>query len=371
MSTTATDLGILLLEDEPRDILIEQRELKRKGPAFLARVAASKTEMIDELADFDPDVVLCDYTMLEPAVRRAFAQIRQPRAPEVRIEEPAHCDASAGLPDLGNARPRLEIALRKALLRDELTLHYQPQFDVRSGRVCGVEALARWFPADHAAIAPSVFIPLAEETGLIGDLGIWALRAACSAAVQWGHIGPKSPAISVNVSPRQICEAFTPEIARALEDTGLPANQLELEITESVLLTDIDLTLRCLTQWKSLGVRIALDDFGTGYSSLGYLARLPLDRLKMDGSLIRSMTKRSRDTTVARSVISLGRELGFTVLAEGVETEEQLRKLDELGCDQVQGYLLALPAPASVARRWMGEKWGARSASQMQRGNCQ
>ena len=259
-------------------------------------------------------------------------------------------------------RRQLESGLRHALRRNELSLHYQPQFEIRSGRACGVEALARWFRADGQTVPPAVFIPLAERSGLIGDLGTWALRAGCKAAAEWAGSGAISPTICVNVSTQQICEAFTNEIEHALETSGLPADRLELEITESVLIGDADLTLDCLARWKGLGVRIAVDDFGTGYSNLSYLSRLPIDRLKMDRSLIHGMTKKSKEAAIVRAVISLGRELGFTVLAEGVETEEQLGMLAELGCDQAQGYLLTPPTSAKEARTLMAQRWGARAS---------
>jgi EAL domain-containing protein (putative c-di-GMP-specific phosphodiesterase class I) len=263
---------------------------------------------------------------------------------------------------------RLESELRDAIEFEELTLSYQPQYDIRTGRVCGVEALARWNRAAGDSIAPSVFIALAERAGLIRLLGAWALRNGCKTAAQWLGAGVPTPTISINVSPRQICGQFTAEIARALELSGLPGERLELEITENVLLTNTDMALKCMAQWKRLGVRIALDDFGAGYSNLTYLSKLPIDRLKIDGSLIRGMTCGSRDATIVRTVISLAVDLGITVLAECVETEEQLAMLDELGCQQAQGYLFAPAASAAAARWLMGERWGARAAVPARKG---
>ena len=257
---------------------------------------------------------------------------------------------------------RLETELRDAIQSAQLTLHYQPQYDLRTGRSCGVEALARWYRADGQTISPTVFIPIAEEAGLIGDLGTWALGSACRTAVRWTRDGVRLPVLSVNVSTQQICPAFTGIIKHALEASGLPAERLELEITESVLIGNVDLTLDCLASWKRLGVRIAVDDFGTGYSSLNYLSRLPIDRLKMDKSLIQQMTTQAREATIVRAVVTLGRELGFTVLAEGVETEEQLAMLVELGCQQAQGYLLTPPTLADRAAVLMGKRWGQRQA---------
>jgi diguanylate cyclase (GGDEF)-like protein len=260
-------------------------------------------------------------------------------------------------------RRQLETGLRHAIQRNELTLHFQPQFDIRSGRVCGVEALARWFRRDGGEIAPSVFIPVAERSGLIGQLGAWALRAGCGAAAHWESSGAPLATMCINVSTQQISESFTAEIEHALATSGLPAERLELEITESVLIGDADRALDCLAQWKRLGVRIAVDDFGTGYSSLSYLSRLPIDRLKMDRSLIHGMTMKPKDAAIVRAVISLGRELGFTVLAEGVETEEQLDMLAILGCQQAQGYLLTPPASVTQVPSLMGQRWGARTST--------
>jgi diguanylate cyclase len=262
-------------------------------------------------------------------------------------------------------RRELETSLRNAIEHNELALHYQPQFEIRTGRLCGVEALARWYPATGQVISPEIFIPLAEQAGLIDALGAWALRAGCKAAAEWTSGGGIVPTLCVNVSTQQICEQFTSVIAHALSSTGLSPDRLELEITESVLLADANDALSCLAQWKRLGVRIAVDDFGTGYSSLSYLSRLPVDRLKVDRALIHGMTAQAKDAAIVRAVISLGRELGFTVLAEGVETEEQLDMLDSLGCQQAQGYLLGPPIPAAEARTVMWRRWGARGTVHM------
>ena len=564
------DLRVLFVDDTALDVMFEQYELTRHGISFVARIATCEAELAGVLAEFHPDVVLCDYTLpgfsgwraldmlrelspatpvlmvsgtipddtaieclgggaidyilksnlrrLGPAVNRAVADSRGRAALEARIERLAHFDALTGLPLLDHLRPaltsalrraverravtavvavelnrfhrpdesaaavgtdeaaravatalresvargdfvtrtggheflivlpnlvdaqaagnivralitsigslrlaadpdspleasagiamcpadgedldallfkaaaalreatlaaagtilfhsgdtvqhartrrRLEADLRTAIERDRLTLHFQPQFDITSGEPCGIEALARWFPAGEAAVAPAVFIPLAEQSGLIAALGGWALRSSCSAWASRTRECHGAP-ISVNVSPYQICEAFTAEIRAALAASGLPPELLELEITESVLLTRVDLARRCLSQWKDLGIRIALDDFGTGYSSLGYLAKLPIDRLKIDSSLIRGIATESKHLSIVRAVISLGRDLGFTVLAEGVETEEQMQTLHDLGCQQAQGYLLTAPRSAEDAFRLMHRKWGIRAS---------
>jgi diguanylate cyclase (GGDEF)-like protein len=257
-------------------------------------------------------------------------------------------------------RLRLETSLRRAIQNHELHLHYQAQFEIRSGHACGVEALARWTPPGLAAIAPSVFIPLAEQTGLIGSLDAWVLETACLEVSAWCEPGELPPTLCVNVSTQQICREFSAHLERVLELADFPPQRLELEITESVLIQSADRALECLAEWKRLGVRIAVDDFGTGYSSLSYLSRLPVDRLKVDKSLVHSMTTVPRDAAIVRTVISLGRDLGFTVIAEGVETAAQFEMLRDLGCQQVQGYLTARPASATEARALLKSNWGRR-----------
>jgi len=257
-------------------------------------------------------------------------------------------------------RLRLETGLRNALLQHELILHYQPQFEIESGRVCGIEALVRWLRPDGEMVAPSIFIPLAEHTGLIAPLGAWVLKEACETVVMWRGLGGEPPTLCINVSTHQVCREFTSTIARVIERTGFPAGRLELEITESALIADAQRALECLAEWKRLGVRIAVDDFGTGYSSLSYLSVLPADRLKLDKSLIQGMTCEPKDAAIVRAVISLGDELGIEVIAEGVETEEQFEMLQRWGCQQVQGYLLAYPKSATEARALLMNKWGAR-----------
>ena len=247
-------------------------------------------------------------------------------------------------------RLRLETSLRSAIQHRELSLNFQPQFNIRSGRLCGMEALARWHPSGHAPVPPTVFIPIAERAGLIGALGAWALEEACATARSWPGREEDRPIMGVNVSVQQISSDFTPTLARALAAARVAPGRLELEITESVLISDTDLALDCLAQWKRLGVRIAIDDFGAGYSSLSYLSRLPVDRLKLDASLIRNMTTIAKDAAIVRSVVSLGRELGFEVLAEGVETREQLDMLRSIGCAQAQGFLLGRPGNAHEIR---------------------
>jgi diguanylate cyclase (GGDEF)-like protein len=558
-----SELRILFVDDEPADIAFEQHELERSGIVFTSRTAASEQELKQELVEFNPDIVLCDYGIagfsglralasvralrsstpvlmmcgsivediaieclkcgatdyllkaslrrLGPAVRRAVGETRRNTELQSRIEQLAHYDTLTGLPNLALldksvsgaierareasclvglvvlnldqfrivdegfgrraadtvlkdisavllaqsgggdsvarvgsdefllivsgfndpkhvmrrvqailnavAKPRvlaereftlsasagialypddgadfetllpkasaalheaksrspgglqfhstdvtrraqktwqMERDLRGAIGRGELSLFYQPQFDISTGEICGVEALARWFLADGEAVPPSVFIALAEKTGLIGALGVWALFEGCSTAASWPEGGTPVP-LCINVSAQQIGEPFTCEIAAALQSSGWPPEQLELEITESVLVCNPHLALSCLAQWKRLGVRIAVDDFGTGYSGLSYLSQLPIDRLKLDQSFVRRIAEDSKDSTILGAVIALGRKLGFTVIAEGVETEQQLQTLRELGCQQAQGFLLGHPLPAADTQILLSE----------------
>jgi diguanylate cyclase (GGDEF)-like protein len=257
-------------------------------------------------------------------------------------------------------RLRLRTDLSHAIENKELTLHYQPQFEVHSGRASGVEVLARWFRANGDAIEPRVFIPLAEQTGLISALGSWVLQEACETVAGWHIPGEPAPTLCVNVSTHQIDDSMCAVIRRAVERAGFPAEQLELEITEGSLMRNPEAVLECLRQWKVLGVRIAIDDFGTGYSSFSYLSRLPVDRLKLDKSLIHSLTTKRKDAAIVRSIIALGKDLGVGVIAEGVETEQQFQMLQDLGCLQVQGYLLARPGPPEDVHPMLMSRWGMR-----------
>ena len=240
------------------------------------------------------------------------------------------------------ARRALEVDLRQALGRGEFALHYQPLVNVRSARVTGFEALLRWHHPERGLISPAEFIPLAEEIGLIGPIGEWVLRQACGDAAAW----PASMSVAVNLSPVQFrSRHLVTAVFSALASSHLPASRLELEITEAVMLDDTEATLATLHQLRGLGVRISMDDFGTGYSSLSYLRRFPFDKIKIDQSFIRDLPDCSDSVAIVRAVSGLGRSLGMTTTAEGVETPEQLAALEREGCDEVQGYLLGRPTP--------------------------
>ncbi|MER8571842.1 EAL domain-containing protein [Mesorhizobium sp. M1338] len=245
------------------------------------------------------------------------------------------------------ARRALETDLEAALPRQEFDLDFQPIMNIASGEIVGAEALMRWHSPERGTVAPDKFIPVAEETGLIVPLGEWALRKACTAAASW----PAGLRIAVNVSAVQLKSGgFARSVISALAFSSVSAGQLELEITETVLMDESEAVLRTLRQLRGLGIRIALDDFGTGYSSLGYLRRFPVDKIKIDRSFIHDLD--NRDTkAIVRTVIGLGAELGITVTAEGVETEAQLDILRRAGCTEAQGYLIGVPSKAADIQR--------------------
>jgi len=228
----------------------------------------------------------------------------------------------------------------------DLELHYQPIVDLASGNVLGVEALMRWRHPTRGMISPADFIPLAEQTGLISEMGDWALRQACADAATW----PSDISVAVNVSAVQFRDAarLVSAVRRTLSRSGLPGRRLELEVTESVLIEDPEATLRALRALRKLGVRVSLDDFGTGYSSLAYLARYPFSKVKIDRSFAQKVAVDHGSRSVVEAVCGLGRRLALRVVVEGIETPEQLEALRALGAEQGQGYLFGRPAPLAA-----------------------
>ncbi|HEX4301139.1 MAG TPA: EAL domain-containing protein [Gammaproteobacteria bacterium] len=250
-------------------------------------------------------------------------------------------------PDMHEAalqRLKREVELRKALRRDELKLHYQPLYDLPSGRLMGVEALVRWQSHEFGLVPPSEFIPLAEETGLIIPIGEWVLREACRQAVRWRALVGEHFHMAVNLSARQFTAPdLAGTVGRVLGESGLPPSALLLEITESVTLGNEENNMAELRKLRGLGIRLALDDFGTGNSSLGYLKRFPIEVLKLDQSFVRDVAHNPQDAAVARATIRLANTLGLHVVAEGVENEAQLAWLRGEDCALIQGYLLSEP----------------------------
>jgi diguanylate cyclase (GGDEF)-like protein/PAS domain S-box-containing protein len=254
----------------------------------------------------------------------------------------------------------LETDLRHALEREEFFLVYQPQLDLASGAILGCEALVRWTHPERGAVPPSLFIPVAEETGLIAAVGEWVLRRACTQLRAWRDRGHRL-GVSVNCSAQQFRrEGLVEAVARALRDSGLPGESLELEITESAIMQQTPALLERFGQLRALGVQFAIDDFGTGYSSLGYLRRFPLRRLKIDQSFVRDIASDPNDAAVVSAVIALAHSLKLEVVAEGVESAEQLAFLRSLGCDQAQGYYFSEPLPAAQFLELL-ERWDPRA----------
>jgi diguanylate cyclase (GGDEF)-like protein len=259
-------------------------------------------------------------------------------------------------------RLALENDLRKALDRREFELHYQPKIDVRSRATTGMEALVRWRHPQRGLVAPTEFIPLAEETGLIIPLGHWVLREACRQNKAWQQEGLPPLRIAVNISAAQLRDHdLANSVAMVLRETGLTAQWLEIEITESVVMQNAPAALATLDRLSKMGIHLAVDDFGTGYSSLSYLKRFPLNTLKIDASFIRDLSSDRNDALIVRAIIALAHSLRLQVVAEGVEHEAQLGYLQSFGSDQYQGYLFSKPLPAAEFARLM-RSWGSPSA---------
>ncbi|WP_034300454.1 EAL domain-containing protein [Herbaspirillum sp. RV1423] len=254
-------------------------------------------------------------------------------------------------------RLRIEGDLRSALERNEFVLHYQPKIDLRSGAVVGMEALIRWQHPELGMVSPVRFISLAEETGLILPIGSWVIRTACAQTKAWQDAGWSKLRVSVNLSVRQFVQKdLVSSIAAVLKQTGLDADCLELELTESLVMNDVEHAIGILSELKELGVRLSIDDFGTGYSSLAYLKRFPIDVLKIDKSFVRDITVDADDAAITVSIISLAHSLKLHVIAEGVETQAQLSYLRLHGCDEMQGYLFSPPVPAERFGELLQEK---------------
>ncbi|MGX9965750.1 putative bifunctional diguanylate cyclase/phosphodiesterase [Roseomonas sp. F4] len=275
----------------------------------------------------------------------ALSAARGQPGPSIRGFEP-------GMDEALRWRRETEADLRQAIEAEALTLHYQPQRRLSDRRLVGFEALLRWPHPERGLIPPIEFIPLAEETGLIVPLGAFVIRAACAEAARW----PSDLRIAVNLSPAQFRHGnLVCTVADALASTGLAANRLELEITESLLQEDPEDVVRLLRDLRGLGVSIAMDDFGTGWSSLAHLWRFPFGKLKIDRAFITELGRDPKLSAIVTTIVGLGRILGMTVVAEGVETEEQARILTSEGCEQGQGWLFGRPVPAEAARRLIAE----------------
>jgi len=258
--------------------------------------------------------------------------------------------------DLAVRRMALENELRGALERGELSLHYQPQMDLRCGSISGMEALLRWDNEVLGSVPPQEFIPIAEETGLIIPIGEWVLRTACAQAKVWRDAGMNVPRMGVNVSVKQFAQDRFPDLVKnILDETGLEPEVLELEITESVLMKDGENALEMLHNLKDIKICLAIDDFGTGYSSLNYLKQFPIDRLKIDRTFVCTSDSDSRSQAITASIIAMADNLDLRVIAEGVETEEQLRYLEGCQCEEIQGYFYCRPQSRDMTETFLLE----------------
>ena len=247
-------------------------------------------------------------------------------------------------------RLTLERSLRNAIEREELIVHYQPKVAIEDRSLVGFEALVRWQHPELGMVSPAQFIPLAEETGLIIPIGEWVLETACQQVQAWAGAGFTPVRMAVNLSPVQFRQStLCDTVSGVLERTGMPATLLELEVTESMLMHDLKDTINTLQRLKASGIYLSIDDFGTGYSSLSYLKGFPIDALKIDRSFVRDITANADDAAIATSIILMGRSLNLKVIAEGVETENQMAFLQVLQCNEIQGYLISPPVPAEKA----------------------
>jgi diguanylate cyclase (GGDEF)-like protein/PAS domain S-box-containing protein len=256
-------------------------------------------------------------------------------------------------------RVRIESALRNALERNEFVLHYQPQVDLQTGRIVGMEALIRWKHPELGMVPPSRFIGIAEDTGLIVPIGAWVMRTACAQNKAWQDAGLGKLRVAVNLSARQFSAAdLVPGIEAVLQDTGLDPSCLELELTESLFMSDVTPAVELLHRMKSLGINLSIDDFGTGYSSFSYLSRFPIDVLKIDRSFVNDITHDANDAAIVASIIALAHNLRLSVIAEGVETAEQLDYLRHQGCDEMQGYYFSKPLPTQEFEQLLRQRRG-------------
>lgn len=332
------------------------------GRSGAAELAASLQAALSEPFEIDGNEVFVGasigVSMLNAAARSKGALYQNANTALFRAKAAGRNDYrffEAEMAVEAKERMALEGALRHALERGELDVHYQPQLDLCSGRIVGVEALLRWQHPEWGKVSPARFIPVAEETGLIVPIGAWVLLTACKQATKWRSAGFGDLRMAVNLSARQFSQTdLVHVVAGALKESGLPAGRLDLELTESMVMSDFDRTVEVLTKLKNLGVKLSVDDFGTGYSGLAYLKRFPVDVLKIDRSFVQEISHSSSDAAIPDAIIAMAHTLGIRVVAEGVETEVQCEVLSRMMCDEMQGYLFCEAVPAEDFERLIG-----------------
>ncbi len=339
--------------------IIQPRQAGSSEPDSTEALAHRLLEVFGEPFQLGGEVFRCgvsigaalfpyDATGAEDLLKKADIALYQAKSEGGGVNHRFDADMSAAL----ELRRGFEQDLRRALESNEFELHYQPLYDIESKTVFGCEALLRWRHPVRGMVPPSEFIPIAESTGLIVEIGEWALRTACAEAAHW----PAPIKVAVNLSPVQLTKnGLVETVIAALADAKLDPRRLELEIIESTLLCNTEPVLRTLWDLKKLGIEIAMDDFGTGYSSLGYLRKFPFDKIKVDRSFVTDMGSSSESIAIVRAVVGLATGLGMTTVAEGVETAEQLGSLRAEGCEQAQGYYLSRPRPAAEIRAMFDE----------------
>ncbi|MCG6205755.1 GGDEF domain-containing protein [Rhodopseudomonas sp. HC1] len=352
---TATDEDIVVRVYGDQFAIIQQArpqpdsaiQLAKRLRDLLSRPYMLEGQLIDITANVGIAPLAQAVTDVDQAIKNADLALRcakQDHSVDYFVFE-------SSLDETVKARRALETDLRRALALREFALVYQPQFDLQSCRVTGLEALLRWNSPTRGPVSPMDFIPLAEETGIISPIGEWVLRTACRDAANW----PDDITVAVNISAVQFANrALATIVLSALADSGLDPRRLELEITESVMLDARGTALGVLQRLRATGVSVSLDDFGTGYSSLGYLRSFPFDKIKIDQSFVRGAAEDPGNRAIVRAIASLGQNLGMATVAEGVETAEHMERVAADGCTHVQGYLISRPLPAERVRTFLG-----------------